>query len=65
MTDLVNLSPAKMVKIGKVENRKTVVAVSSYANEHSGVSIGVHTVKHRLIGANLLARRPTKKPTKN
>lgn len=52
----------QMTKIVKIDPRKTAVDVTSYANEQLGVPIGVHTARNRLKEANLLARRPAKKP---
>ena len=52
----------QMEKIVKVDPRKTTVNVTNYANKQLGISVGIHTASKRLREANLLARRPTKKP---
>ena len=53
----------QMVKIVKVERRKTAVDVTNYTNNQLRVSIAVHTAKNRLRQGNLLAKRPTKEAT--
>lgn len=52
----------QMTKMIKIDPRKTAMDVVSYANDQLEVNIGVHTVRRRLIEANLFARRPAKKP---
>ena len=52
----------QMVKIVTVDPRKTTVNVTNYASKQLGISVGILTASNRLREANLVARRPTKKP---
>ena len=50
-----------ILKIVKVDPRKSVGNVANYGNEQVVISTGVHTTRNKSREADLLARRPAKK----